>query len=59
VIADAYQKRIPVQWFDGLTMSGFILNCSAPFNALRQFKVQEFKVTFMEVSESPVVLITN
>jgi hypothetical protein len=33
------------QWFDGLTMSGFILNRFAPFKALRRFKVQEFKET--------------
>jgi hypothetical protein len=26
-------------------MSGFILNCCAPFKALRRFKVQEFKET--------------
>jgi len=45
------KKRIlfqTFQWFDGLTMSGFILNCFAPFNALRRFKfkVQEFKLNF-------------
>src|SRR5262249_49491012 len=47
VIPDAYQKRIlfqTFQWFDGLTMSGFILNRFAPFNALRQFKVQGSRV---------------
>jgi len=41
------------KWFDGLTMSGFILSRYAEpalssaegFNALRQFKVQEFKET--------------
>jgi len=32
------------KWFDGLGMSGFILNRCAPFNALRRFRVQEFKV---------------
>jgi hypothetical protein len=43
------KKRIPFQtfqWFDGLTMSGFILNRCASFKALRpvqMFKVQEFK----------------
>jgi hypothetical protein len=36
------------QWFDGLTMSGFVLNHFASLKALRQFKykVQEFNANF-------------
>jgi hypothetical protein len=35
-------------------MSGFILNCCAPFKALRRFKVQEFKET-LAVQAVPAV----
>ena len=44
------------QWFDGPTMSGFILNCCAPFKALRRFKVQEFKETLAVQAIPPLRL---
>jgi hypothetical protein len=35
-----------LQWFDGLTMSGFIPNCFAPFKEVQGSNVQEFKENF-------------
>jgi len=43
------------QWFDGLTMSGFILNCFAPVKALRRFKVQSFLSIYLKTRQALVL----